>query len=257
MQAMRKHETVKLNRTLAGRKRWEIDEFERKHDDLAENMEEKTFTALENAIREQKNAVKGNDEPDYVEVAIVTPTPDYLIRRTRVLKPLVTIDTNKDDAVLAEEYIELFYKKFDLVTDLVCQCVRDPERLEFKLLVPDETKRLKTGQIRISDWNITIDLALIQSQGYICPLPTPVCAAFWIACQNAGMINIIRKKEATPEIDEDIESFPEDADKLAEDPEDLLLEGVSELPVGSDRPGPDDPGRGQGQDGHQGMGTAE
>lgn len=249
---MRKHQIIKINRTLTGRKRWENDQFDTKMDEFKENMDEMAFNNLSKAIEKQKEETETSDEPDYIEIAVVAPTPDYLLRRTRILKPLVTIDMNKDHEKIGEEYTQLFYEKFDIVADLVCQCVRDPENINRKILVPDDSKRILKDQIRISDWNVTIDLGLIQSQGFMCPLPTPVAAAFWVACQMAGFINIIQEKKARrskkDEGVEDIDAFPETPNQLAEGVEDPLLEGIPELPDGPNRSEQDDTRPSEGQD---------
>jgi len=228
-QKHRRFQVIRLARTEKGVRQWEVTEFERTQTERQESMDPTAYKALENAIREQKKAIEAIEGPEYYEVAIVTPTPDYLLRRTKTLLPLVTLDLSTDSDVLASAYYELFYKKFNIVADLVCQCVRDPENLDIKLFVPDDTKKLKQGQLRLSDWNIPIDLALIQEQGYISPLPTPTCAVLWIACINAGCVKITPKEEKKGEEDDNLESFPEATEELASDPEDMVLEGVPEL----------------------------
>jgi len=259
---MRAHQIVKLNYTAAGWKRREISIFDSGKIASSRRISRKNKQQAEKLIDEYRKEVEGNEDPDFFEVAVVPPTQDFIVRHAEELTPLITFDANDTEKERFDKYKSIFYESFDLVSEVVCQCVRDPGDLNRRLIVPDSTPddRMDSDQVRIGEWNIRVNEQLRNAQGFYAPLTTPTCTVFWVAFMLAQSIIVVPKKgkKAEPDVmDENIDAFPEgDSSELAEGSEDPLLEGLSELPVGSLGPGEDDTGRAEGQDRHQSVRTS-
>ncbi len=261
MQSMRAHQIVKLNYTAAGWKRNEIKIFDSGKIMGSKKLSRKNKQQAEKLITEYRKDVEGNSDPDFYEIAVVPPTQDFIVRHAEALVPLITFDANDSEQERFDKYKSVFYERFDLVSEVVCQCVRDPADLNLHLIVPDSTPddMMRPDQVRIGEWNIRVNEQLRNSQGFYAPLTTPTCTVFWVAFMLAQSIIVVPKKSQKTELDvmeENIDSFPEDSPELAEGVEDPLLEGASELSDRSDRSGKDDTGRSEGQDRHQGVRTA-
>jgi hypothetical protein len=246
---MRKHVIVKLIHTPAGISRWELSLLEKQKKPKSEKQE----LARQKKIDALKAELEGNTDPDYLEIAIVPPTQDYFVRNAKRIEPLNTIQEVDSDEELIKNYSKVFYENYDLVTEMVCEAVRDPTDINRRLIVPDDVEP-DENQLRISEWNIPIDVGLLRSQEFITLLRTPTEAVMWIIFKNTNHINIIRDpKKRKQEDNEDIDTFPEDSGELAAGSENPSVAGPSELPQRPLGPGPDDPGTSEIEDRHKGV----
>jgi len=247
MQLMRNFAIVKLAYTPSGMKRRELDKLR--------SQPPKAKRKNDQRIKVLKTALEGNTEPEFYEIAVVPPSPDFFVRNVKEILPLATFEEAKSDQQRVEDYIPIFYEKYDLVTKMVCDAVRDPADLNRKIIVPDYEDP-EEDQVRISEWNIPLDVGLFASQGYFTMIRTPACAVLWVILKLTGnMIFIADKSKRKQEDNEDIDTFPEDSGELAEGAEDPSVAGSSELSDRPDRSGGDDPGTSEIEDGHQSMGT--
>jgi hypothetical protein len=257
---MRNHVIVKLVLTPFGAKRKELELLEslegklhakgrrKKQDDPS-----KTEAERKEKIKILKAEVAGNTDPDYLEVAIVPPTQDYFVRNAKKISTINTIREADSVTDRFDNHSAAFYENFDLVTEMVCEAVRDPTDINRHLIVPDDVDP-DENQLRISEWNIPIDIRLLLSQGFISILETPTDAVVWIIFKFTNHINYIHDpKKRKQEDNEDIDTFPEDTSELAEGVEDPSVAGSSELPQRPLGPGPDDPGTSEIEDRHKGV----
>lgn len=260
---MRNHVVAKLVLTPFGAKRKELELLEslegkihakgrrKKSDDSS-----KTEAERKERIKILKAEVEGNTDPDYLEVAIVPPTQDYFVRHAKRISTINTIrevDSVKDRV---DNYSAAFYENYDLVTEMVCEAVRDPTDINRRLIVPDDVEP-DENQLRISEWNIPIDVRLLLSQGFFSILETPTDAVIWIIFKFTNHVNYIPDpKKRKQEDNEDIDTFPEDSGELAAGSENPSVAGPSELSDGLTRSGEDDPRTSEIEAGHSSMGTS-
>jgi len=260
MQLMRNHVVVKLVLTPFGAKRRELELLEslegkihakgrrKKSDDPT-----KTDAERKERIKILKAEVEGNTDPDYLEVAIVPPTQDFFVRNAKRISEINTIREADSVKERFDNYSKAFYENFDLVTEMVCEAVRDPSDINRRLIVPDDVEP-DENQLRISEWNIPIDVRLLMSQGFISILETPTDAVIWVIFKFTNHVNYIHDpKKRKQEDNEDIDTFPEDSGELAEGSEDPSVAGSSELSERSSGPGGDDTGTSEIEDRHQGI----
>jgi hypothetical protein len=170
-------------------------------------------------------------------IAVIIPPLDYVLRRSSQLESMATIDLNETNL----QKVERFYGHPDLLEDFLTRFVRDPDNLDFHLIVRDN-QIPEEGQVRLSDWNPAIDpdlvLSQVTSQKLIYSLLTPQCVAFFAAMFNVPYYRVIpdkTQKDAEKKEEEKLDVFLEPPVELAKDTEDMVLERGAELPERSDR----------------------